>query len=168
MALGRTYTVDFGTLAVAAAGPTTIAGISCAATNPLDIMAIRFAVFGASTFPANASLQVTLARASTGYTSGGHTVTANPHNAGDIASNTTFYNDQTTAAGGTVSAIVGFTQGVTLWQQEIPFTAGANWAEWVTPGAEWRVAASAFAGVYLTQSSAGTATSFGLELVVVE
>lgn len=168
MALGRMYTVDAGTLAVAAAGPTTIMAVSTAATNPVDIQAFRIGVLGASSFPSNATCTFTFARASSGYTSGGHTITPNPHNAGDIAANSTWYNDQTTAAGGTVSAIVGFTQGVTLWQIEIPFTAGANWGEWVTPGAEFRVAASAFAAMYLTQSSAGTATSFSCEMVFAE
>jgi hypothetical protein len=168
MALGRMYTVDFGVLNVALAGPTTIAGLTAASTNPVDIQAIRFGTVGAASFPSNASVLIQLARASSAYSSGGHTVTPNPHNAGDVAANTTCYNCETTAAGGTYSALSGYSQGVTLWAQEIPFTAGSNWAEWVTPGAEWRIAAGAFAGVYMTQSSAGTATSFSLELVFAE
>jgi hypothetical protein len=168
MALGRIYTVDGGILAIAAAGPTTVMAVTPAATNPIDIQAIRFAVLGAASFPSNASLNVVLARASSGFTSGGSTITANPHNAGDVAANSVWKNCQSTAAGGTFAAIVGYTQGVTLWEQAIPFTAGSNWAEWVTPGSEWRVAASAFAAVYLTQSSAGTATSFSCELVFAE
>ena len=168
MALGRMYTVDFGVLNVALAGPTTIAGLTAAATNPLDIQAIRLGTVGATSFPSNASVLIQFARASSVYTSGGHTVTPNPHNAGDVAANTTCYNCESSAAGGTYSAITGYTAGVTLWAQEIPFTAGSNWAEWVTPGAEWRIAAGAFAGVYMTQSSAGTATSFSLELVFAE
>lgn len=173
MALGRMYTVDFGVLAVAAAGPTTIAGFTPSATNHMDIQAIRVGTVGAASFPSNASVLIQLARASTAYSSGGHTVTPNPHSSGgtsglDIAAQTVCYNNQTTAAGGTASAISGYTQGVTLWAQEIPFTAGSNWAEWVTPGAEWRIPATLFGGVYMTQSSAGTATSFSLELVFAE
>jgi hypothetical protein len=172
MALGRMYTVDFGVLNVALAGPTCIAGISATGTTalPIDIQAIRLGVVGAAAFPSNASVLIQLARASSGYTSGGTLLSTNvaPHDANNVAAQCKFYNSETTQAGGTYSAIVGFTQGVTLWAQEIPFTAGSNWAEWVTPGAEWRVAASAFAGVYMTQSSAGTATSFSLELVFAE
>jgi hypothetical protein len=170
MALGRMYTVDFGVLAVALAGPTTIAGISAGATSAaqIDVQAIRIGTVGATSFPSNASVLIQFARASSGYTSGGHTVTPNPHNPNDIASTSLLYNCQSSAAGGTYSAISGYTQGVTLWAQEIPFTAGSNWAEWVTPGAEWRIPSAAFAGVYMTQSSAGTATSFSLEMVFAE
>jgi hypothetical protein len=174
MSLGRMYTLDFAQsgLPVALAGPTTVAGITTSAVNPIDIQAIRFGVMGAASFPSNASVQLTMARASAGYTSGGHlTLAANPHNTTDVAANTTLtYNCSTATGGGagTFSAIVGFTQGVTLWSQEIPFTAGSNWAEWVTPGAEWRVPISSFLGFYMTQSSAGTATLFGLEIVFAE
>ena len=38
----------------------------------------------------------------------------------------------------------------------LPFTAGANWAEWVTPGNEWAVPLSSNIALYLVQSTAGT------------
>jgi hypothetical protein len=163
MALGRMYTVDFGVIACAAAGPTVVAALTTPATNTADVQAIRFGTVGAASFPSNASVLVQLFRA-TGSAAGGVAATPRPHNPLDMAAVSTAL-----TVGPTPTAITGLTQGaVCVWGQEIPFTAGSNWAEWVTPGAEWRVAASTNLAVYVTQSSAGTATTFSCELVFAE
>jgi hypothetical protein len=161
MAIGRTYTVDSGLQTLASTSQTCLLVGTCASTNPVDIQAIRVAIHSGSgvSYPSNGSVQVLLARASGTIGGGTSTATVNPHNAGDIAANTTWKDNSTS-----ISATIG----TILWGQVLPFTAGANWAEWVTPGAEWRVAASASVGVYLTCSSAGTATKFQIELVTAE
>jgi hypothetical protein len=163
MALGRMYTVDFGVIGQAAAGPLPVACLTTGATNTADVQAIRIGVVGAASFPSNASVLIQLVRA-TGTAAGGAAATPRPHNASDIAAVSTAL-----TVGPTPTAITGLTQGaVTVWAQEIPFTAGSNWAEWVTPGAEWRVGASTNLAAYMTQSSAGTATTFSLEMVFAE
>ena len=163
MALGRMYTADFGVIAQAAAGPTVAACLSTGASVTADVQAIRFGTVGATSFPSNASVLIQLFRA-TGSAAGGGAITPRPHNPSDIAANTTAL-----SVGATPTAITGLTQGaVCIWGQEIPFTAGSNWAEWVTPGAEWRISASTNLAVYITQSTAGTATTFSCELVFAE
>lgn len=166
MALGRMYTVDYGAIACTSASALAIASLTTGATNTADVQAIRFGTVGAASFPSNASVLVQLVRA-TGTAAGGGSVTPRPHNPSDIAAVSTAL-----SVGATPTAITGltFTPGTTpvVWAQEIPFTAGSNWAEWVTPGAEWRVSASTNLVVYMTQSSAGTATTFSVELVFAE
>jgi hypothetical protein len=164
MALGRTYTVDSGVVSVATATQTAlIVGYTGSATIVADIEAVRFSVIGATTFPSNASVLVGLYR-TTGSSFTGTTVTPNPHNAADVAANSIWK----------IAAFVGLTitAGSQIWAQNVPFTAGSNWAEWVTPGAEWRIAPSATAGtgvaLAITCSTAGTATSFQCELVFSE
>lgn len=162
MASGRIYTATSGLVTYTGTSATPIFYGTTTSTSTADIQCIRIAIYSGSgvSFPSNGTVQVQLARV-TGATSGGTAVTAAPHNASDIAANTTFLD-------ATGSAITGLTEGVRLWGQSIPFTAGANWAEWVTPGSEWRVSASAAVAIYLTASSAGTATEFQAELVFAE
>lgn len=165
MALGRYYTAESGTCALAT---TTASALLWAwpasAAVTLDIVAIRVGVAGGSSFPANGVVQVQLVRA-TGTIAGGATITPNPHNSADIAANSAWRSAST-------AITTQPTVGVVLWGQQLPFTAGANWAEWVTPGMEWRVPASATAGTGIalmtTQSSAGTGTSFTAEIVFAE
>lgn len=161
MALGRTYTATSAPVTVATATQTVIMCGTTGATVTADVEAIRFAVIGAATFPANATVTATLYR-STGTAAGGTAVTPRPHNASDIASNSTWLD----ASG---AAITGLTvTAIQVWSQVLPFTAGANWAEWVTPGAEWRVSVSTNLALWITCSSAGTATSFQAEMVFAE
>jgi hypothetical protein len=162
VAQSRLYTGTSGLVTYTGTSATPIFYGACASTNPADIWAIRIGIYSGSavSYPSNGTVLVQLSRV-TGAQSGGTSVTANPHNASDIAANTLFHD-------ATGSALAGLTQGVTLWEQTLPFTAGANWAEWFTPGAELRVAASAACAIYLTASSAGTATEFETSLVFSE
>ena len=161
MALSRIYTVDSGLQTLAATSQTCLLVGTATATNTVDIEAIRVSLYSGPSvsYPPNGTVQILLARASGTIGGGAAGVTVNPHNPADITANTTWRNNST-AITATIGAI--------LWGQVLPFTAGANWAEWVTPGSEWRVGASASAGVFLTCSSAGTATQFQIELVTAE
>jgi hypothetical protein len=164
MSLGRAYTADSGVVGVASGSQAILLwGYPTLATASMDIEAIRVSVLGATSFPSNASVACTLAR-TTGTPSGGAAITPNPHNPADQIAASTWKSGST--------ALTGFSVGVVVWEQNIPFTAGANWAEWVTPGAEWRVVGSATAGsgiaVYVTCSSAGTGTTFQCEVVFAE
>jgi len=162
MAQGRIYTATSGLVAYTGTSATLIFLGTTTSTATADIQAIRVGIYSGSgvSYPSNGTVLVQLCRV-TGSSAGGTAVTARPHNASDIAANTTFLD-------ATGSAITGMTQGAIVWEQSLPFTAGANWAEWVTPGAEWRVSASSFVGVYLTASSGGTATDFETSLVFTE
>ena len=165
MPLGRTYTVDSGIMADTTAAATPLFCGTTVATSTMYIEAIRFSVVtsGASVYPANATLAVGLFRA-TGTAAGGAAVTPNPHISGDLAARSTWL-----SVGATPTAITGLTQGsVQLWGMTLPFTAGANWAEWVTPGNEWSVPISANIALYLVQSTAGTLTNFQCEMVFSE
>jgi hypothetical protein len=165
MPLGRYYTAESGTCALATTTPSALIWAwPGAATVTMDIVAIRVGVAGGSSFPTNGVVQVQLVRA-TGTIAGGATITPNPHNSSDIAANSAWRSAST-------AITTQPTVGVVLWGQQLPFTAGANWAEWCTPGLEWRVPASATAGtgvaLMTTQSSAGTGTSFTAEIVFAE
>jgi hypothetical protein len=160
------YTVDSGQVTLASASQTPMLLVSTTTTAICDIQAIRVGAVSSSSavFPGTATVQAYLARAANSPT-GGTPVTPRPHNPADIPANTAWTVGSWTAAP---------TFGNILWGQVIPFTAGANWAEWVTPGAEWRIGpvsstgAAAYAAVFLTCSSAGTATAFSIELVFSE
>lgn len=168
MALGRTYTVDSGLVSIATAttAQAVIAGITTT-TNICDIEAIRIGVFsgGSINYPSNGTLLCQLARVATPGTYAS-TATARPHNQGDIAANTAWSTGTFQTAPTTATAI--------LWGQSIPLTAGANWAEWVTPGAEWRVgpsssaAAAAYVALIVTASGIGTGVQLSAEIVFSE
>ena len=55
-----------------------------------------------------------------------------------------------------------------------PLTAGANWAEWVTPGAEWRIGpssssgAAAYVALFVTASVTGSNIDLTAEVVFSE
>jgi hypothetical protein len=162
MALGRTYSSTTALVAYTATSATPIMWGATTSSSTMDIQAIRVASYAGSgvSYPSNGTVLVQLSRV-TGTAAGGTALTPSPHNPGDIAAVST-WKDASTAA------VTSLTQGVTLWEQALPFTAGANWAEWVTPGAEWRVGATGTIAVYLTASSAGTATDFEASIVFVE
>jgi hypothetical protein len=159
---GRPYT--FSNSAAIAYTSTTASPIMYAspgANSTLDIECIRVGTYSGSgvSYPSNGTLLFQLMR-STGTAAGGAADTPAPHNSGDVAAQGTFLDGST--------AITGLTQGaVILWQQVLPFTAGANWAEWVTPGSEWRVAASGQVSLWVTASSAGTGTDLDCSLVFI-
>lgn len=158
MALGRAYTVNSNLVTYTATSATPVFYGAAAAASTADIQAIRIGSYAGSSasYPANGTVLAQLARV-TGTEAGGTSVTATPASSSDIAANSTFKD----ASG---SAITGLTIGAVLWQVVLPFTAGASFAEWVTPGAEWRVPASGLFAVYLTASQAGTATQFEVSL----
>lgn len=158
----RVYTANSNLVAFTATGATPIFYGAATSTNTADIQAIRVGSYGAASasYPSNGAILAQMSRV-TGSVGGGTAVTATPHNSSDIAANTTFKD----ASAGTIS---GLTQGATLWQQSIPFTAGANWAEWVTPGSEWRIPASGLFAVYLTTAVGGTNTDFDVSLTFAE
>ncbi len=159
MALGRIYTATSNLVTYTATAATPIFYGAATATNTADIEAIRIGSYAgnSASYPGNGTILAQLARV-TGVQAGGTSVTPSPHNSADIAANTTFKD-------ATGTAITGLTIGAILWQQALPFTAGANWAEWLTPGSEWRIPASGLFAVYLTASQAGVATEFSVELV---
>lgn len=158
----RIYTTNSNLVVFTGTTATPIFYGAAASTNTADIQAIRIGSYGASSasYPSNGAILVQLARV-TGSVGGGTTVTATPHNSADMAANTTFKD----ASGG---AITGLSIGVILWQQSIPFTAGASWAEWVTPGSEWRIPGSGLFAVYLTTAVGGTNTDFEVSATFVE
>ena len=167
MALGRTYTVNSGAIAVATTTATPILACVTSSTAICDIECIRIGIYSGSgvSFPSNGTVLCSLQRIATPGTATG-TVSPYPHNQADIAANTVWSTGgwQTTPVGGSTI----------LWSQSIPFTAGANWAEWVTPGAEWRVSGTgsatgaAYVALFVACSSAGTATDFVGEIVFSE
>jgi hypothetical protein len=162
MASGRVYTANSALVPFTGTTATPVFCGTATSTAPLDIQAIRIGAYSAASasYPSNGSLLVQLARA-TGIAAGGTAVTPAPHNSSDIAANTVFKD----ASG---AAITGLTIGAVLWEQSIPFTAGANWAEWVTPGSEWRIPASGVFAVYLTTAVAGTNTDVAVSLTFAE
>lgn len=160
MSLGRIYTVDSGLITLASTSQTCILEGTTGSTNTVDIQAIRISLASGSgvSYPSNGTVQCQLARASS-VSGGSSALTPSPHNSGDVGAQSVWKSGSTA---------ITATEGAVLWNQNLPFTAGANWAEWVTPGDEWRVPISSSVGFFLTCSSAGTATEFQVELVFAE
>jgi len=162
MSSGRIYTVTSGLVTYTSTTATPVLFGSAGSTVTADIMALRIGSYAGSSvsYPSNGTILAQLCRPTGTQAGGSSALTPAPHNSADIAANTT-WKDGTTA-------ITGLTAATFLWQQALPFTAGANWAEWVTPGAEWRLPASGQVAVYLTASSAGTATQFEVQITFAE
>jgi len=161
---GRVYTATSYIVPFTTTTVTPFMAGSVPTTATLDIQAIRIGFYTSSgvSYPSNGAVLCQLSRL-TGAIGGGSSITARiaPHNPSDIASNIGSLVDGS-------ASITGTTQGVNLWQQSLPFTAGANWAEWVTPGSEWRISANTEFGIFLTTQSAGTGTDVVMELTWVE
>lgn len=167
MTLARIYKVgvfDTGTplgtgATVAATSITPILYGVTTGTGDCNISAIRVGTIGAATFPANASNIASL-NINTGAVAGGQTATAVQLSGVTRAATTTFK----TAGGTSAAAITGLTATTYLWSQEIPFTAGANWGEWYTPGFEINIPVSTQFGIFIQSSSSGSSTTFGGEI----
>jgi hypothetical protein len=172
VAIGRYYkvgvfdtatpTAQGGTVATTAATP--ILWGTTTTTADCNISAIRVSCIGANAFPSNASWTASL-NLMTGTKAGG--IAAVPVAVGPSAqaANTVF----STAGGSAASAaITGLSEGKFYWSQDIPFTAGANWGEWFTPGFEINIPVSTGFAVVITTSSAGTGTTFAAELEFTE
>lgn len=173
MALARYYKVgvfDTSTplataAAVATTTPTPILAGTTASTSDLNISAVRVSCQGASSFPSNASFVASLVTVA-GTAAGGESVT--PVQLSGVAKVTLA---TWLTAGGTSgpTAITGLTTfAKILWSQTLPFTAGANWGEWFTPGFELNVPVSTIIAMYITQSTAGTSTTFSGEIEYTE
>jgi hypothetical protein len=177
MSVGRVYTVTSGPYTVATTTATPILMGSTSATVTADIQAIRLgSVSGAGvSYPPNSTVYGVLARpANSPVVGSGSLATPAPHNPSDIVANsvwsigsigggTAWTTAPTLSAGGGSAGQTGW-----LWSEPIPMAAGAGWGEWVNPGAEWRLPASAFVAVFIVCSSAGTATQYQCELVFAE
>lgn len=172
MAVARVYKVGvFDTATVSSAGAavattttTPILSGSASSTGDFNISAVRVGCLGATSFPANASFAGGLSVLTSTTLTGGNAATAVVIGQSALAANTKFL----TAGGNSAAAITGGTIGHYLWSQEIPFTAGANWGEWFTPGFEINVAASALCALTIAQSSAGSGTTFSGEIEFTE
>ena len=143
---------------------TPILFISTSANSDLNISAIRCGVLGASTFPSNASIVFSL-NTVTGTKAGGNAVT--PLQLSGIAK-ASLVTAVSTAGGTSAAAITGLTATTSWWSQPVPFTAGANWGEWVTPSFEVNLPISGQFALCVTASSAGTATTFTGEIEYTE
>jgi len=128
-----------------------------------NISAVRCAVLGAATFPANASVTFSI-NTNTGTQAGGQAAVARQLSGIARAAATTFF----TAGGTSAAAITGLTATAEWWAQVAPFTAGSNWGEWVTPSFEVNIPVSTQFGVFVTASSAGTGTTFFAEIEFTE
>jgi hypothetical protein len=168
MALGRAYKIgvfDTATWTPTGATVTTtsttpILYFSSSANSDLNISCIRCGVLGAASFPSNASIVFSL-NTMTGTKAGGTAAVATQLSG---IAKATLLTATSTAGGSAPAAITGLTATTSWWSQEIPFTAGANWGEWVTPGFEINFPVSAQLALCVTASSAGTATTFGGEI----
>lgn len=162
MAVGRDYDVDSGLVTFTGTTATPVLYGAATSTSTADIKAFRIGSYAAASasYPVNGSILLQIFRV-TGTVAGGTTVTAVPDNSLDIAANTTWKD-------ATGSALTGLTPGVCIFQRIIPFTAGSDWSEWVTPGAEKRIPASGLIAAYLTTAVGGTNTQFSVGLSFVE
>jgi len=143
MATGRNYVVDTGTTVGGwiplgtASGTTEYALLYGAAAANVDfnISAVRIAIAsgGSASYPTNGSITFRLRRStSTVSPVLAGTGTAAYTGPGTITAQSSWiYGTASSAGTGTLS-----TPGAVVWSQTIPYTAGANWAEWMTPGFE--------------------------------
>jgi hypothetical protein len=172
MAVARTYKIgvfDTSTwlptgATVTTTTPTPILFISTSANSDLNIASLRCGILGAASFPANASVVFSV-NTVTGTKAGGNAVT--PLQLSGIAK-ASLVTAVSTAGGTSAAAITGLTATTSWWSQEVPFTAGSNWGEWVTPGYEINLPVSGQFALCVTASSAGTGTTFGGELQYTE
>jgi len=143
LALSRNYNIDTGTtvggwIPLGTASGTTEYGLiygAAAANYDYNISAVRIAIAsgGSASYPTNGSITFRLRRStSTVSATFVGTGTAAYTGPGTLtASSAWIYGTASSAGTGTLS-----TPGAVLWSQTIPYTAGANWAEWFTPGFE--------------------------------
>lgn len=171
MPLARPYKVgvfDTATWLPAGATVTTtsttpILFCSTSASSDLNISCVRIGVLGAASFPSNASIVFSI-NTMTGTKAGGQAVTATQLSGIAKATLATW----STAGGTSAAAITGLTAAASWWSQVVPFTGGADWGEWVTPGFEVNLPVSGQFALCVTASSAGTGTTFAGEIEYTE
>lgn len=171
MAVARAYKVgvfDTSTPLVTGATSTVttpvpiLYGVTTAAVD-CNISAVRCGIMGAASFPSNASVVFSI-NTNTGTQAGGNAAVAKQLSGIARAAATTFF----TAGGTAAAAITGLTMTASWWSQVVPFTAGSNWGEWVTPSFEINIPVSTQFALFVTASSAGTATTFTGEIEFTE
>lgn len=164
MSSGRVYTIDSGVFTVATTTQTCLLVGTTSSVQTFSVIAVRVGIYsGASvSYPSNGTAHLQLLR-STGTAAGGGTATKNAKTsfASLLACQSSWLSGSTAITGLTATS-------VEPWGQILPFSAGANWAEWDTPGDETDVGPSANLALWVTCSSAGTATQFKTQLVICE
>ena len=176
MALARVYNVDTGTtvagwipLGTAAAGTEyTLMTGTTPSTTEYNISAIRIAVASGSSasYPTNGSITFRVRRISGGTAAViAGSGTASPAGQSTLAAQSVWlYGTASSAGTGTVNTLSNV-----LWSQTIPYTAGANWAEWFTPGFELNVPASSTAALTYTFNNGTSSATFVIpEFVISE
>ena len=176
MALSRNYNIDTGTtvggwIPLGTASGTTeyclMYGTAPAGVD-FNISAVRIAIAsgGSASYPTNGSITFRLRRmaaAASAVVVG--TGTAAYTGPGTITAQSNWIFATASSAGtGTAGS-----PGAVLWSQSIPYTAGANWAEWFTPGFELNSgAAGAIALTYAFDNGTSSATFCIPEFVISE
>lgn len=171
MALARAYKVgvfDTSTWLPTGATCTTtsttpILFCSTSANSDLNISCVRIGVLGATSFPSNASVVFSI-NTVTGTKAGGNAASATQMSGIAKATLATW----STAGGTSAAAITGLTATTSWWSVPVPFTGGADWGEWKTPGFEINLPVSGQFALCVTASSAGTGTTFTGELEYTE
>jgi|SRR6185312_16574500 len=172
MALARAYKAGVFDTATWLPTGATVAGVTTpvpilygttSASSDLNISCIRAGVLGAASFPASASVVFSV-NTVTGTKAGGQAVVPVQKSGIAKASLATF----STAGGTAAAAITGLTPTTSWWSQPVPFTAGSNWEDWVTSGFEVNIPVSGQFALFVTCSSAGTATTFTGEIEFTE
>lgn len=164
MAIARYYNADVfntstwtetGAISNSAGTPAAILAGTTVAGNDINISAVRASALGATTFPSNASFIASL-NIFTSSSSGGTAVTPRLLGGGSaLAAKSTWL-----SAGGSGATAITAAISTGLWSQSIPFTAGANWGEWITPGFEINVAASSGCALYINCTTAQSGNTF--------
>jgi hypothetical protein len=182
VALARVYNVDINQ------GTASVAGVSigtggligsecvlmygqCAAGVEANISAIRIALnSGASTssYPTNGSMTFRLRPVSgtgTGILVG--TATAKPIGQSTTAAGSAWI--FSTLNGSGTGTFPTMANNSAVWSQTLPFTAGANWGEWFTPGFEINIPPSSTMALTF-ETSGGTGSQIWVvpELVISE
>lgn len=160
MSLARAYNVGSSAVSIANTSATAALYGAAAAGADLNIVGIKPRVTSAAgSPPANTSVLVQVSVV-TGSVGGGAPVTARPTGQSSLAAQSTWKSGST--------ALTGLTQGNTLWEDDIPYTAGGGCIDWLPQGFEVNVAAGTLVAVYFTAGSAGSGCSFSVDLAFAE
>jgi len=177
VAIGRVYdvTANIGTgILIGSTNPAIEYPIGILGTaGEYNISAIRVGMISgvSASYPANGTITFRLRRltgAAVTYTPGVNagTGTAQPVGQSTTAAAAVFYYSTLANATGTASAM-----GVTLWEQTLPLTAGANWGEWFTPGFELNASPGQGTIIFTYEAGANsisTAANVGFNLSISE
>lgn len=166
MTIGRLYTIDSGLMTHTGTSQIALLAGTTGAAVTFSVAAIGFGISSGAgvSYPSNGTVHLQLLR-STGTAAAGTAATKNPKNALAQA----LACQSTWLAGSTATPVTGLTAtAVEVWGMTVPFSAGANWREWDTPGEETDCGPSANLVLWVTPSAAGTATQFKAQLVIGE